>query len=233
MIGIALTNRCQLNCKYCFSKDIRKIDKTEISIDDFKYLLDFLKSGNENFIKLAGGEPLLHSQFPKIMELLTNDDNIKSIEIFSNGIIIDKYIDKLTNPKISGILINCNSENDIGKSFYNKLKNNIALLSETNKNRLGIGINLYHKDMDYSFIFDLLKIAKLNSLRFSIAVSNDNKKNTSSVLESFKEFQPLLRQFFKDCLKNNIVPYYDCNAMPECILETEDKKLYAYNFYTK
>ncbi len=225
MAGIALTKKCQLNCKYCFAKDINKIDKNEISIEDFKYALNFLKSSDNNEpLKLVGGEPLLHSKFSEILDIITQDDFFKSVEVFSNGIDIDKYINKLLHNKII-LLINCNSENDIGNTLYNKLKNNVAMLSDIYKDRFYLGINLYKKDLDYSFIFDLLKAAKLGMLRFSIAVSNFDKENTSSILQSYKEFQPLLRNFFKDCIKNEVVPYYDCNSLPGCILEPEDKKL--------
>lgn len=224
MSSIALTNKCQLNCNYCFANDFVNNKYGEISEENFKFALNFLKTGSKTPLKLAGGEPLLHSKFPEFIDIITNDDFFKTVVIFTNGLELDKYIDKLTDSKYH-ILINCNSIADIGESLFNKLKNNIKLLVEKKLDSFELGINLHYKGMDYSYIFELLKLANRHRVRLSIAVSNTDKQKTNSILDSFKDFKPYLMQFFKDCLRNEIVPYYDCNTMPDCLLEPEDIKI--------
>ena len=105
MSGISLINKCQLNCKYCFAKDIIKTSKTkeEISIENFKYVLDFLKTGNsEQPLKLVGGEPMLHSRFSEIIDIVKNDKYFNNVMIFTNGLDLDKYIDLVNDSKLYG-----------------------------------------------------------------------------------------------------------------------------------
>ena len=227
MPAISIINKCQLNCKYCFAKDIIKTSKTkeEISIENFKYVLDFLKTGNsEQPLKLVGGEPMLHSRFLEIIDIVKNDKYFNNVMIFTNGLDLDKYIDLINDSKFC-LLINCNSYMDIGKTKFEKLMNNIKLLNKYNIN-FELGINLYYLGMDYSYIFDLLKLTKNKNLRFSVAVSNSEKEETQLVLESYLEFKPFLIKFFNDCVDNEIVPYFDCNSIPFCLLNIEDKKVF-------
>ncbi len=128
------------------------------------------------------------------------------------------------NNKKYSILINCNSPEDIGKN-YKKLERNIIEIHKLLKEKCVLGINLYSDKMDYQYIFNLLKSIDSHSLRFSMAIPNEIKENTFNIINSFKKFKPFLFEFFKDCLKEKIVPYYDCNSFPDCFYTVEDKKI--------
>ncbi len=223
MANIFLTRKCNLKCPYCFADEFVNKKNEEISIDNFKKALSFIKT-NSDFVGLIGGEPTLHSRFNEILDILIEDKKINIVSLFTNGLEIDKYIDKLRNKKFH-ILINTNSYKDIGEVKYQKLKNNIKLLKENKKKEFVLGINLYSNTLDYSFIFDLLQTAEKNNLRFSTAISNSNKENTCNALENFKRIKPYLMQFLNDCLEKGIVPYNDCNAIPDCILDIKDKRV--------
>lgn len=224
MANIFLTKKCNLKCPYCFADEFVNKENDEISIENFKNAINFIKQDENERIGLIGGEPTLHSKFSEILDILINDENIKKVVIFTNGLEIDKYLEQLKNEKFS-ILINCNSSDDIGAQRYTKLKENIKLLSPIMDKRLNLGINIYSPNMDYSYIFELLKIADKHFIRFSTALPNDFKEETSNILESFKEIKPKLFNFFKDCYNNKIVPSNDCNSFPDCIFTTEEKKL--------
>lgn len=223
-VQIFLTHKCNLNCSYCFTNENVNNEEDEFTIENFKTALRFVKTVKNPLLGIIGGEPTLHSKFGEIADILNNDEDISNYTVFTNGINIDKYIDRLKGDNVH-LLINCNSPENIGKSNYEKLRENIKLLAEYKKKNFVLGINLYSDKMDYSYIFDLMKLAGNHSLRFSYAVTNAVKGNTDDVLEKFREFKPFLFSFFKRCLEEDIVPYNDCNSMPPCLMNEEEKKI--------
>ena len=141
MANIALLNRCNLRCPYCFAENYIADEKTDITIDTFGELLDFCASDGE--VGIIGGEPLLHKDFAKIMEMALSDPRISRVTLFTNGVFLDKHMGVLDHPLLS-ILVNVNSKKDIGENSFNKIDQNIgALLERRAMCKISLGINVY------------------------------------------------------------------------------------------
>ncbi len=218
MANIVLTNKCNLKCSYCFAKKLTD-NKSLLSFSEENFIkaVDFIKTGKITCFGIVGGEPAIHPDFAKFLEIINKDNQINNCTIYTNGIEIYKYIDILQSSKF-GVLINCNAPDDIG-NLYIKLENTVKLLAKIEKKEFNLGINIYSETMDYSYIFDLLKIAKKHELRFSISISNNDKQNCSNILDLLKQFNPVILNFYNDCIKNEIVPYFDCSSIPMCIID--------------
>lgn len=224
MANIFLTKKCNLKCPYCFADEFVNKEKDEVTLENFNKILEFIKTDPNERVGLIGGEPTLHPHFADFISILKNDEQVKSAIIYTNGLELDKYIQLLKDDKFR-FLINCNSPLDLGETLYSKLKSNIELLAKELPDKYTLGINLYSKDMNYSYIFDLLKLTNNHNVRFSTALPNDYKEATKDVLKNFNEFKPFLFEFFNDCYSNKIVPSNDCNSIPSCLLDVEDKKV--------
>ena len=66
-IYIEITEYCNLACPFCPSKDL-KTRKT-LKIDDFKLILERIKGYTNTIYLHILGEPLLHKDFEKIVNL--------------------------------------------------------------------------------------------------------------------------------------------------------------------
>ena len=88
--------------------------------------------------------------------------------------------------------------------------------------RVSLGINIYKPDFDFGYILDLLKKYKMNHLRFSITVPNMDEQRNKNALRYFDKFKEPMKRFFKVMLESGIVPHYDCNKMPSCMVDEED-----------
>lgn len=105
--NVLITNRCNLNCPYCFFADeLERNDNTnkaEMSISDFEYVADFFVKSGVNEISLLGGEPTLHSQFKQVIDIAI-DRNLK-IVLKSNGLWGESVNEVLTKipPGKSGL----------------------------------------------------------------------------------------------------------------------------------
>jgi len=223
MANLFLTRKCNLKCPYCFADEFVNKENEEYTMENFHKAVKFIKTMPGERLGFIGGEPTLHPKFQKMLDYVLKDDEIQYFVIYTNGLELHKYIDDLKFNKVN-MLINCNPPADLGEARFKRLKDNITLLKESGVRNFNLGINLYSKNMDYSYIFDLLKIADNKSLRFSTALPNSDKEDMKDPLESFMEFKPFLFQFFEDCVKNEVVPNNDCNAIPQCLLTPQDKK---------
>jgi MoaA/NifB/PqqE/SkfB family radical SAM enzyme len=67
-VAVELTNHCNLSCKHCFDK--RHSARGYLNIDTLETILYNAKQHGFDYISLTGGEPTLHPEFPKILEMV-------------------------------------------------------------------------------------------------------------------------------------------------------------------
>jgi len=81
--NLLITNYCNQNCSFCFArKEMNKLSlKKNMSLKTFSVILKKLKNKK---IKLLGGEPTLHPQFNKFVNLSIKQS--PEVEIFTNGV---------------------------------------------------------------------------------------------------------------------------------------------------
>ena len=105
-VYVEITNRCNLNCSFC-NKNNRK--KECISVDNFKIVLDKIKGYTKYIYLHVMGEPLLHPDVNKLIDIASNNYNVC---ITTNGYLIDKIKD---NKNIYQLNISLHSYNPINK----------------------------------------------------------------------------------------------------------------------
>ena len=86
-IEIPITTKCTLNCKECcnliqYYQQPYHINSTDI-IDDIRKISSIAKGILQ--LRLLGGEPLIHPDLSNILEQILEFDNIKDIQIVTNG----------------------------------------------------------------------------------------------------------------------------------------------------
>lgn len=222
MANIMLTDVCNLKCPYCFANEFVNHDKNEITMENFKKGLDFILTKRGERVGLIGGEPTLHSQFRDILRILIGDDRVSQSIVFTNGIMVDKFLNELANPKFR-ILVNCNSPGDIGEKNFKKVEENIERMIRERymKDRLTLGINMYKEDFEYDFMIDLLNRYHFSSVRVSVTVPDVKAMPKETVFDYFMRMKPRVVDFFMELLENGIEPLYDCNKIPACLMEEE------------
>ena len=110
---LLLTNRCNLDCHYCFV-DVNTIYDTDLSLDEWKKtILDLHRQGCVA-ITLMGGEPLL---FKGLDELVDYANSLGlAIDLITNGIGIEKHLDTIS--KMNSVMVSLDGpleENDINR----------------------------------------------------------------------------------------------------------------------
>lgn len=220
MPNIVVTEICNLKCEYCFADSMMK--SKHISQEEFYKILKFIRRDGTNSLGLIGGEPLMHPHINRLIEM-AYEEGIERISIFTNGIFLDRIREEVEKHANLNILINVNSPTDMGMDNYIRLCNNIDYYAKNGrKGQLNFGVNIYKKNQDFRYIVELLKKFGYSKLRCAIVVPDDNVK--MSMHEYFSMLQPTAVELFQELLDNGIIPRFDCNAVPDCLLETIPKK---------
>ena len=113
--SIFFTRKCDLNCKYCSTSKSR--GNTDISIESWKKIINFLHNQGCRFITIYGGEPTLRDDLPELLKhcidlnmfthLVTNGSKLNKelLEEFASygyfllGLSIDSLSDTNFSPK--------------------------------------------------------------------------------------------------------------------------------------
>ena len=224
MANIMMTDVCNLNCPYCFANEFVNKDKNEITEEIFDEAVDFIVGdGTHTSVGLIGGEPTVHSKFDRLLRKLIKDERVNSIMVYTNGIAIDKYWDIITHKKIH-LLINCNPPSDIGEKNFEKLCNNLdsLIMDKEFKDSVTLGINMYNPNFEYDYMLNLLKKYGYNHVRVSITVPNMDENRNMDAHDYFKIMKKRVIDFFHELFKNDIIPNFDCNKIPSCLIEEKD-----------
>ncbi len=107
---ISLTDRCNLNCKYCRPLVQEKLRHEDVL--SYEEILRFcqvaVKLGISKF-KITGGEPLLRKDWASFIRRLKKLDGVEQVTLTTNGTLLGKYIQELKAIGIDGINISLDS----------------------------------------------------------------------------------------------------------------------------
>lgn len=125
---IHITQRCNLSCKGCYSKQNQLTEDLELS--DIKKMIDYLRRSGVATVHISGGEPFLRPDLSLITEY-AKEIGIKYVDVITNG-TMDRFV-KLSDlaPYIDlvNVSIGACSDNDEGSikggNLYHKVMTNI------------------------------------------------------------------------------------------------------------
>lgn len=224
MANIMMTDICNLRCPYCFANEFVNKDSNEISEENFDKAVDFIiGDGTHKTVGLIGGEPTLHSKFDILLRKLIRNCHVHAIVVYTNGILLDKYWDLMTNPKVH-LLINCNSPSDIGGKCFQRMERNLdkLFLDKQFHEQATLGINMYSPMFQFDYLLTLLKRYDLHRVRVSLTVPNTDAGRNVDAHLYFKQMKPRMFEFFHALLSSEIIPNFDCNKIPHCLLSEDD-----------
>jgi len=184
-VTFEVTERCQLNCKYCgygdFYRDYDQRENKNLSVDKAHRLLDFLGeywnseqnlSHDRNiYIGFYGGEPLLNIDFIKniiaYVKAMPMAHNRFTFTMTTNGLLVEKYMDFLAENRFN-LLISLDGDregNDYrvfqnGNPAFDDIIKNISALQNKHPEYFQKQVNfhaVHHKRNTVESIFRFIK----------------------------------------------------------------------------
>lgn len=229
MPNIAITTFCNLKCKYCFADDMICEQHENISVDNFKVILDWLSRSPENHIGIIGGEPTLHPHFDEIMREVNTfcREQETDCTLFTNGIYLGNNIQYIGNS--TGVLINCNAPDEMTPEQYSKFMHSIEKLKyldwfHPGMQKANLGCNIYMQRNDYGYIWNLIEYTGTNHLRVSVTAPTEAeyKQNKESYYSNLKN---IFLEFVHRAKDIGIRLGADCNQIPDCYFNPKEIEL--------
>lgn len=169
-LRLAVTDRCNLRCQYCMpANGIDIVERKELlTYKEMYRITRVLSELGVDKVRLTGGEPFVRKDFMRFLEMLDYNDLLNEINITTNGALIRKHIDRISQFKVKSInlsLDSLNKENfakitrrDVFEEVYETLQ---ELLASDLKIKLNMvvqsGVNTHE-------IVDFVKLAEKNKL---------------------------------------------------------------------
>ena len=106
-LRLAVNEYCNLRCIYCMPEEGLPLrNKNELlSTKEIKKLIKISEQLGVSKIRFTGGEPLLRKDISELVKYAVNLNGIKSVNLTTNGILLNKYLKDLQLAGLSGINI--------------------------------------------------------------------------------------------------------------------------------
>lgn len=137
-VHYAITSKCNLNCKHCFTRNILSQNKKELTFTEKLIILDNMQKMGIHEMLISGGEPFLA---PDIIDFIKECKKRRvNIKVFSNGLLFNQeLIEQIKDLPIAYLAISVDGANKEsiskirGNIDFNKLKNNLSQLAKVCK----------------------------------------------------------------------------------------------------
>lgn len=166
---VDITDRCLLNCKHCLTKQLNKGNELPLN-----KILDIIKEGSQRglfYLKLGGGEPLLHPNIAQIIE--TASANGIAVSLSTNALNITPSITKLlvqNRVKVSISIEGPQKINDDirGEGHFRKAIKAVEILKSEGGNVI-LRTTLTRKLLDAENLNELIKISDTLSVPLKVS----------------------------------------------------------------
>jgi len=230
MGNIMINDVCNLMCSYCFANEYVNGDSsTDITYGNFKKAVDWINKsgdlkGSPIRVGFIGGEPLLHHDLESLIEYAVLERRPgQELLVFSNCLLLDKYIDLFARNDIS-VLCNLNSPEDIGQKRYEKIINNLALARKKAVN-VSLGVNYYKPDLSMDFALDVIKEFAYKNIRIGLVCPNTSEKVGEGPFNYMSEMKQPLIEFAEKAARLGCGMHLDCQKFPSCIMAEESDRI--------
>lgn len=194
-IGLLLTQRCNLQCIYCFPDSPHRGKETELPAREIFRIVDQLYDMGTRYIALLGGEPLIREDFDEIIHYIAQKNIIT--EVITNGWFTRR---KLSGLKNAGFV--CHSidgdktamEKNRGPGSHKKIMESLQLCKQE-----GIPVQLrtvFNKNNAHCLEY-LLDMAKQYRTTLGVceqAVIRDTDRDAAMTPAELKQFWKRVKQ---------------------------------------
>jgi organic radical activating enzyme len=224
MPTVMLTAKCVNSCEWCFARakmaEYRSREITEMSMGDFTSVVKFYESSGIRHMILLGGEPLLHSRFMDVLELLRS--RRFSVHVSTTGICSKILVDRIAAARFPGLAFSLNSTSYFHYSPRKRQRVDYFLRNIGHPVHVNYTITEADLDRGNSYpIVDrlglIMKFPLRSHIQFQIAVPAEGNAQYIP-LHRYPELMDLLESWFRVLHQNKVAHGVDCHSIPRCAM---------------
>jgi len=209
---IFITGNCNLSCAYCFSKELQP---KEMSVNDFEIILQWAKANNIKKLSLCGGEPLIHSQFDRLLALVNKYD---FTAYFASNMTVDcSKFENFHKNIIEKIFIHITDQTLENETLKNQLFANIEY-AKKQEIELYFRGNIYDENTKFEEWFQIMQDYQISALNIALTFPIKTGCNQFVSHSDFSKFALVIVNIIKKAEENSISLSF-AKPIPLCIFD--------------
>ncbi|HEY2160166.1 MAG TPA: GTP 3',8-cyclase MoaA [Solirubrobacteraceae bacterium] len=110
-LRVSVTDRCNFRCQYCMpAEGLPWLERAEIlSFEEIARLVALLASMGVGDLRLTGGEPLVRKQFPQLVGMLREIEDLDEISVTTNGFLLERDAEALVHAGVDRFNVSIDS----------------------------------------------------------------------------------------------------------------------------
>src|SRR5437660_12259520 len=91
-LRVSVTDGCNFRCQYCMpAEGLPWLERSEVlTFEEIARLVGLLAGMGVRDVRLTGGEPLVRRDFPRLVEMLPEIDDLHEIAVTTNGYLLER-----------------------------------------------------------------------------------------------------------------------------------------------
>ena len=96
-LRVSVTDRCNFRCQYCMpAEGLPWLDRAEVlRFEEITRLVSLLGTMGVHDVRLTGGEPLVRRDFPQLVAMLKQIEDVHDLSITTNGFLLERDAEAL------------------------------------------------------------------------------------------------------------------------------------------
>jgi cyclic pyranopterin phosphate synthase len=142
-LRISVTDRCNLRCIYCMPSDgVCLLPHQDIlTYEEINTIVEAAAELGINKVRLTGGEPLLRSGLPNLIQMLAQVDGIDDISLTTNGTLLSRYAAELKSAGLRRVNVSLDTLKRDKFEFITRDSNNLDNVLEGIELAKSVGLN--------------------------------------------------------------------------------------------
>jgi cyclic pyranopterin phosphate synthase len=110
-LRVSVTDRCNFRCQYCMpAEGLPWLERGEIlSFEEVTRLVGVLAAMGVRDVRLTGGEPLVRRNFPALVGMLRQVEDVAEISLTTNGFLLDQQAEALVRAGVDRFNVSLDS----------------------------------------------------------------------------------------------------------------------------
>jgi cyclic pyranopterin phosphate synthase len=110
-LRVSVTDRCNFRCQYCMpAEGLPWIDRDEVlRFEEIARLVGVLGAMGVHDVRLTGGEPLVRRDFPRLVSMLKQIEDLHDLSVTTNGFLLERDAEALVRAGVDRFNVSIDS----------------------------------------------------------------------------------------------------------------------------
>jgi cyclic pyranopterin phosphate synthase len=110
-LRVSVTDRCNFRCQYCMpAEGLPWLERGEIlTFEEIARLVSLLGAMSVRDVRLTGGEPLVRRNFPVLVSMLSEIEDLAEISVTTNGFLLERDAEALVRAGVNRFNVSVDS----------------------------------------------------------------------------------------------------------------------------